>query len=294
MSVKVRKETAVAICRDFGFATADGWSDEKLVNKLGKLLQIHRSGEFELKDESLADELARLARGDEDDELEIVKGDDEDFEDEEEEVEEEVGGGESGQEEEDEDEFPVEGCSVQVGDRGLVHEAGEDAWKGIVTQVFSKDLVKVCDRKGKSWHVRPESFEVKLRASEAKPNNVVKPERPKREPKPPKDEQEAEIRSLQERIRALKSKRRKTNGGEKKPKAKKFRRDEIAVHVLRSHPEGGILEHLAEEVESRWTKQGRQENLKASTLTLRRLVKAGVLFGLLKMDGRKVMWTDSK
>ena len=264
--MRVSKEIAVAICQDYGFATADGWSDEKLARKVGELVNLYESGEFEVSDESIVGELKRLYTMDEDEELEI-------------------GDGETPEEAEDEEDGS-EGCLLRVGDRGIVRDRDPDLdpWKGIVDEVLGPDHVMVRDRKGEIWEVRVEAFELKKRASET----VEDPEKPKRERKPPKDEEEAEIRSLQERIQALKKKK----GAAKK--SKKLRRDEIAVRVLRAHPEGGVLEHLADEVEARWKKQGRPDNIQASTSTLKRLVKAGVLFGLLKMDGRRVLWTDSE
>jgi len=284
--MRVSKEAAVAICQDYGFATADGWSDVKLVKKLGELIKLERSGEFELENDKLADVLKQLVEADKAKELlEIGDGEEAEFEEADEQAEE--GSGSRFMADDEDEDAPVEGCPLGIGDRVLVCETVGDEWKGIVNIIHSKDYVEVRDQKGETWDVAVGKCELKMKASE------VSSKAQQRQRKPPKDEEEAEMRSLQERIRALKAKR-KGNSGEKNARAKKLRRDEIAVRVLRAHPEGGVLEHLVEEVEARWKKQGRRENLKASTSTLSRLVKAGVLFGLLKVEGRRILWTDSE
>jgi len=269
--MRVSTEDAVAICQDYGFLTADGWTEEKLSKKLGELVQLYRSGEFEVGDNRLEDLLKQLAVADEaGEQLEIGDGEDLGPKDE---------------------KAVVEGCPLGINDRVIVRDGDVD-WKGIVDEVLGPDYVMVRDRAGETWEVAVETCELKKRASESEVSEPTV-EKSERERKSPKDEDEAEIRSLQERIRALKKKKKRNSGG-RKTKPKKLRRDEIAIRVLRAHPEGGILEHLAEEVEERWEKQGRQANLQASTSTLKRLVKAGILFGLLKMDGRKVLWIDSE
>ena len=281
--MQVSKEEGVAVCQEFGFATADGWSKTKLLRKVEELIVIYRSGEFEPKDDDVVAILDRLAEGQMAGKP-LAIGNDKDWD--EKAGEDDLDSRSEVEPKDDDDEIKAR-CLLSVGDRVIVSEEGVDSWKGIVDEIFSVDDVRIRDREGETWDTTVDKCDVKVRASEV--DGEKKTVRSKVEK--PEDEQEAEIRSLRERIRALNS--RKSSSGEK-TKRKKLRRDEIAVLVLKAHPEGGVLERLAEEVEEKWKRQGRQGNPQVSVSTLKRVVKVGVLFGLLKLEGRKVLWVVSK
>jgi len=254
--MQVSKEDALVVCQEFGFATADGWPEEKLVRKLGELVTLYRTGEFESEDDDVMAILNRIAKvGAE--ELEIGSGDS-------------VGAQ----------------CPLDVDDRVVVREEGVGPWKGVVHEILSEDSVLIRDRGGVTREASVGNCEVKIRASEIKGKQEgVLGSRPEKG----ETEEEADIRSLRERITALRSKKKQRGDGGGK---KNLRRDELVVDVLRSHPDGGIVESLAEEVDDRWKKQGRKGNMPASLSTLKRMAKAGVLFGLLKVEGRKVTWVS--
>jgi len=278
--MQVSKEEGVTVCQEFGFATADGWTEAKLLRKLEELVTVYRSGEFEPQDDDVLVILDRLAGGQKAGKTLVIGND----EDEDEKAEEDDLDSRSEVDPKDDDDARKARCLLNVGDRVIVSEEGVDSWKGIVDEILSDDSVCVRDREGKTWETTVDKCDVKIRASEVeKEKKIVRSKAAK-----PEDEEEAEIRSLRERIRALKS----SSGG--KTKRKKLPRDEIAVLVLKAHPEGGILERLAEEMEEKWKRQGRQENPQVSVSTLKRVVKAGVLFGLLKLEGRMVSWVVSK
>jgi len=285
--MRVSKEEAVAVCQEFGFATADGWSEDKLTKKLGELVTLYRTGEFSPDDGDVVVILSRLGKK-ENAGKEITIGDDEEdlfVED----VEEDEGLESEMEVEENEEEAIKARCPRSVGDRVVVREEGCDEWKGIVDEILSDTSILVRARDGQTWETTVDRVEVKLRAAEVEKKSSKKTTIEKAEN--PKSGEEDEIRSLRERINALKSKQKKS--GKAGPK-RKLQRDEIAVHVLKAHPEGGIMERLAEEVDERWKKQGRRENLEGSLATLKRVVKAGVLFGLLEVVGRMVTWTSTE
>ena len=278
--MQVSKEEGVAVCQEFGFATADGWTETKLLRKLEELVTIYRSGEFEPQDDDVMAILGRLAEGQKAGKTLVIGND----EDEDKKAEEDDLNAPSEVDPKDDDDAIRARCLLNVGDRVIVSEEGVDSWKGIVDEILSDDSVCVRDREGRTWETTVDKCDVKVRASEVEEEKkTVRSKAAK-----PEDEEEAEIRSLRERIRALKS----SGGG--KMKRKKLRRDEIAILVLKAHPEGGIVERLAEEMEEKWKRQGRQENLQVSVSALKRVVKVGVLFGLLKLEGRKVSWVVSK
>jgi len=116
----------------------------------------------------------------------------------------------------------------------------------------------------------------------------VKKDAEKTKPSTPEDD---ELRSLKERLQALRAKK-KQKQGDKQPRPKRLKREELAVKTLRAHPEGGILGELAEELDVRWQKQGKPSNPRAATYQIKRLAKAGVLFGLLKLEGKRVTWLN--
>jgi len=293
--MQVTQEEAVAVCQEFGFATADGWDETKLVRKLGELVTLYRTGEFDPTGNEVVSTLNRLGSK-ENAGKEITIGSDSDVFDGEEEDE----GAECVAEMKEDEEEAIKGRNPRsVGDRVLVHEKEMDEWKGIVDEILSEDTVLVRDRGSETWSVSVDDLTVKMSAAE-----VIK--RSKKESKSEKDEkvedskgevpastkveggEDSEIRSLQERLKALKARQKGSGTGKKR----KLGRDEIAVRVLQEHKDGGIIERLAEEVEAKWKHQGRKENFQASVSMLNRIVKAGVLFGLLQMEGKKVIWVD--
>ena len=290
--MQVSKEEAVAVCQEFGFAMADGWSEAKLLKKLGELVTLYRTGEFSPDDDDVVVVLSRLGKKENagkeitigDDEEDLLVEDMEEDEDPESEVDTQI----------KEEEAIRARCPLSVGDRVVVREEGCDEWKGIVDEILSDDSISVRARDGEIWETTVDRVEVKLRAAEVEKTSPKKTSLKKmttEKVKGPESGEEDEIRSLQERIKALKSKQK--GSGKAGPK-RKLQRDEIAVRVLKAHPEGGIMERLAEEVEEKWKKQGRRENLQGSLATLKRVVKAGVLFGLLEVVGRMVTWTSTE
>lgn len=281
----VKKEDAVVVCQEFGFATADGWSEPKLLRKLEELVTLYRSGEWTTSMQDVVAVLDRLAKGageavairDDGDENDDGDGNDD-------------GDDRLASELEDDEDAIKDHCLLDVGDRVVVGEEGVDRWKGIVDEILTDDSVMVRDRRGETWETTVDKCEVKIRATEVEKEKKAAKLKPEKSGELlDEDDEAAEIRSLKERIQALKS-RKKSSGGRKN----KLRRDEIAVRVLWAHPEGGVLERLAEEVDVMWKKQGRQENPHLSVSTLKRVVRVGVLFGLLRLDGRKVSWVVSK
>lgn len=275
----VSKNDAVAICQDYGYSTADGWTEAKLTKKVHELSQLFRSGEFE-PDDDLVPLVKRIAEAISDGE-DVEVGDGTVVESEDamrEENEEEEGG--------DEDEaMDASRCPLAVGDRVVVKAAEGSDWKGIVDEVIRADYVMVRDRNKATWEVYVSQCRLAKRAASS-----TKRSSGSSSGKTDEDAEDAEIRDLQERLRALKAKRKVSKNTAKKPKQKKLKREELALKILRSHPGGDGLEELGEELDSRWVQQGRKSNVKASASAMRRVVKAGVLFGLLQMDGQQVMW----
>jgi len=272
----VKQADAVAICQDYGFATADGWTVARLSKKLSELVQLYRNGEFEPSGDLslLLKRIAELESGGESIEIGDDSAGDETISD--------VGS----------DDSETEACLLSVGDRVIVHDSEED-WKGIVGEIIRSDRVMVRDRRGETWEVAVEKCEIVKHAADIdrEKKGMKKPSfaRQKQQPKARTPEDE-EIRELEERLRVLRFKR----AGYKKTGRSKLKRDELAVKVLQAHPEGDTLEQLAEELDLRWQRQGRQSNPRMSVSCLKRIVKAGILFGLLRMEGGKVLWLSSE
>jgi len=296
--MKVNKETAVAICQDYGFSTADGWNEPRLAKKLTELVQLYRSGEYEPEDaepEEVLRSLAEVVKSGEPIEFgEEEVGRRERAEADDEEEGEPVAGDEDEEEKEEAEEVeePVVGCPLGVGDRVIVHDSEED-WKGIVHELLTSGRVMVRDRRGETWEVAVEKCEVVKRAAEVESKQMVEPSKPSKSS--PEDD---ELRSLKERLQALRAKKKK----QKKQKQettelvspKRLSRDGCAVKTLRSHPEGGVLGELADESDVRWQRQGKQSNLRSANEIMDRIVKVGVLFGLLKLEGKRVTWLKTE
>jgi hypothetical protein len=275
--MKVTKEDAVAICQDYGLATADGWDEKRLAKKFGEVLRLFRSGEYDCSDKELLPILEGLVEGEEFelvDELDDVGKETTEPEDDEDDWD---------LDDEDEDEKDVEevsgpwegdpkDCPLQGGERVLVHDS-EETWKGIVKEAMSDCRVMVRDRKGGEWDTAIEKCEVVKKGRSSKEKI--------------EDDQDRQIRELEERLKAAKG--GKSKG---KRKGKKLSRLQMALKVLQESGEPSTIEDLAELAEAEYVDQGRQENLKTSVTTMKRLVKYGVLFGVVRQKGAKVKWVS--
>jgi len=165
-------------------------------------------------------------------------------------------------------------CPLSEGQCVLVH-GDDEVWKARVHEIISDDYVVVRDRKGELWEESIERLEVVERV-------------PKKKSLKPADSEDAEIECLQEQISALKGKQ-KTAGG--RTKKQKFTRNELSLEVLRADADDALVDEMAAEVDAMFVKQGGQSNVRASANALERVVKYGVLFGILRREGRKVVWS---
>lgn len=270
--MKVRKDIAVAICKDYGFRMADGWSDLKLARKVGDLVELFRSGEFEPEDEALAEELSRLAEAHDGGEIEVVVSDEPEPD------REDV----SRNKKEAAKESVASDCQFKVNDRVLVDDGTEDRpWSGVVTKILSGGYVEVQSKSGELWDVRTDQCRIEAESS-GDDGGAPMQEDVDRE----QDGVELEIARLRKRIQELRQmKKAKRTAGKKKL----LRRDEIAALVLRRHPEGGSVPRLAEEVESEYVEQGRNPSLKKSIVAVKRVAQIGMLLGLFEMRDREMI-----
>lgn len=274
--MKVLKDVAVAICKDYGFKMADGWSDLKLAKKVGDLVELFRSGEFEPEDEALAEELSRLAEACDGSEIEVVVSDEPELD------REDV----SRSRKEAAKEPDTSDCPFKVNDRVLVDDGTEDKpWSGVVTKILSGDYVEVRSKSGELWDVRTDQCRIEAEGSSVDGGAPAQEDVDREQ-----DSVELEIARLRKRMQELKQmKKAKRTAGKKKP----LRRDEIAALVLRRHPEGGSVLRLAEEVESQYVEQGRNPSLKKSIVAVKRVAQIGVLLGIMEVEDKEVRWKYS-
>lgn len=277
--MKLFKQQAIDVCQDYGFATADGWTDQKLTKIMLKLTMLFGKGEFEPKQPWIEGVMKRLA---EEGDLELVE-DDEVLDESEEPSEGEQDDGFDWDDEEpkekkaSQEEGDPADCPLQGGERVIVHDP-EENWKGIVKEPISDVRVLVKSKDRKEWEVAIEKIEVVKKIPASKP-------------KKPKDDQDEEIEKLQRELKKLQ--------GEDKPKkpkkfkGKKLNRQEMILKILKEQDDPIEIDELAEQAEAEYVDQGRTENLKASRSAARRIVKFGVLFGLIMQKGERVKWVES-
>ena len=281
----VSKSDLVAMCQDYGFSTADGWDDAKLLKKFGDLLQIGRLGEF-----TPTEKVHRVIFADlmDAEEFEIVADAErteggpkrekvDDFDD----IDLNIGEGDDDEDEKQEEEKDAadSGNPLEAGQRVIVHDG--EKWKGVVHEILNADYVYVRDRTGELWETAVEKCEVVQRLpkkSDVHSQNAVGTKSD--------DPQDEEIKRLQAEVQRAKAEK-KANG-----KGKRLNRDELSLKVLKSSPDG-VLTELADVVEAKFVRRGGAANAGASYSAVKRMVKYGVLFGLMKQKGRTVSWVGS-
>jgi len=254
--MKVSKEQAISVLVDYGFTTATTWIDKNKINvKLLKLIQMAVMGEYEAKDEAVRSLVERIMIDDSDIEI----------------VDELV--------EEDKEEIRLKEaakrCPLQ-GKECVVVTGGEDTYKAIVKYALTVDRCLVRDKDGKEWEVSVEDCKVVV----GKKGKIKKGTKKKSD--------DSEIKALEKQIAILEKNSKDDSGKSKKIKRG---REEIAVGCIRKSGEGGIeVEEVVMIVEKRYVKQGMAANIVASDAVVKRIVKYGVMFGVVKEEGRMLRW----
>ena len=278
--MQLLKEQAVVICKDYGLAMADGWEVQRLSSKLAKVIQLARQGEYE-PSKDLVDEVASLCDSELVeivDSLDEVDGEeqmdatdereehDDDWDDVPEEKEEET------KEEVEGEEDTRDRCPIPLRQRVLVG-ATDGKWKGIVVEIISADRVMVKNRHGEEWEENVENLEIVTRKK-----------------KKNEDADDREIQELEDKVSAMKGKDK-----QKKNTAKKgLIRDVVALKLLRNCRDGIDRDAFALETEKRYVKQGMKKSLVASQGAVDRIVKYGVLFGVIERKGKMIFWIENK
>lgn len=278
----VSKSDLVAMCQDYGFSTADGWDDAKLLKKFGDLLQIGKSGEFTPTEKVHRTIFADLMDAEE---FEIVADAErteggpkrekvDDFDD----IDLNIGEGDDDEDEKQEEEKDAmdSGNPLEAGQRVIVHDG--EKWKGVVHEILNADYVYVRDRTGELWETAVEKCEVVQRPLPGQFSKEVKSKSA--------DSQDEEIKRLQAEVQRVKAEK-KANG-----KGKRLNRDELSLKVFKAMSVG-VLGELADVVEAKFVRRGGAANAGASHSAVKRMVKYGVLFGLMKQKGRTVSWVGS-
>jgi hypothetical protein len=278
--MKIEKSDAVAICQDYGYATADGWDKQKLVKKLGEAIKLYRSGEFDWAKDELLPIIEGLAEADSFELIEKTEKEEEDdlFKDVEdsEDGEKESGEDDDWDEEQDInniDEGDPKDCPLQGGERVIVHAKDGD-WKGIVKEPITARRVLVRNKGKEEWEELAENCEVV-----------------KRKPKKNESEDERKIRELKDEIEGMEGD--KTVVQKKKAKGRKSTREETVVRLLRKSG-SFLIDDLVESVEKSYVRQGGGKKLTASDAAVKRVVKYGTMFGVVKQTGNEVVWLEQE